>query len=98
MLTVKIHSIGSQHVMSDEDFEYILCRIGMSLPVMSLSYSLSDGHLWCISIYANTESEGDVNCISLFVDADSNNVKFTLEGSIYGTGGAPNVGDIRTRH
>jgi hypothetical protein len=82
MLTVKIHSIKKQYILSDEDFWYIKDHLDQPLPVMSVTYDSIDGHLWGISIYKRTN--GITDCISLFVDKDANNVAFTFEGSVYG--------------
>jgi hypothetical protein len=83
MLTVKIHSIKNQYILSDDEFRYILANLNKPLPVMSLNYSSLDGHMWSISIYRKTKTD-KVACITLFTDSTSNGIEFTLKGSPYG--------------
>ena len=75
MLTVKIHSINDQGVLTDEDFAWVRRHLNRRLRIMALNFDSDDGNVWLITVYKE-----DNDIISLFVD--KNRIKFTIEGSL----------------
>lgn len=75
MLTVKIHSINKQGILTDEDFAWIINHLNKPLRIMGLNFNNDDGNVWLITVYKE-----DNNIITLFVN--TNEIKFTIEGSL----------------
>lgn len=75
MLTVKIHSINEQGILTDEDFAWIINHLNKPLRITSLNFRSDDSQLWLIAIYKE-----DNSIITLFVN--TNEIKFTIEGSL----------------
>ena len=75
MLTVRIHSINDQGVLTDEDFAWVRRHLNKPLRIMGLNFNRDDGNVWLITVY-----KGKNDIISLFVN--TNRIKFTIEGSL----------------
>lgn len=75
MLTVIIHSINDQGVLTDEDFAWVRRHLNRRLRIMALNFDSDGGNAWLITVY---KENNDI--ISLFVN--TNRIKFTIEGSL----------------
>lgn len=75
MLTVRIHAINDQGVLTDEDFAWVRRHLNRRLRIMALNFDNYGGNVWLITVYKE-----DNDIISLFVNA--NRIKFTIEGSL----------------
>lgn len=73
MLTVKIHAIHDQGILTDEDFAWVRRHLNRRLRIMALNFDNDDGNVWLITVYKE-----DNDIISLFVN--TNRIKFTIEG------------------
>lgn len=75
MLTVRIHSINDQGILTDEDFAWVRRPLNRRLRIMALNFDNDDGNVRLITVYKE-----DNDIISLFVN--TNRIKFTIEGSL----------------
>ena len=75
MLTVKIHSINEQGILTNDDFAWIINHLNKPLQIMGLNFNNDDGNVWLITVYKE-----DNSIITLFVN--TNEIKFTVEGSL----------------
>lgn len=74
MAIVKIKSIKCQHIMSNEDYDYLQEHLNEELPIMSLNFT-DFGDLWSIAVYAGN------TCITIFLDMNQVDCEVLCNGN-----------------
>lgn len=72
---IRIHSIGCQHLLSEDEWNWLQSKIKEPLPVYSMTFMKGEPTPCYISVYCDS----DYVASFIALNVESNKVKYTLE-------------------